>query len=130
MTEDSDAGGEGKTGEDDHRPQRRHRRGQRALPQDCLGPDCPQFKGIFVRNVGTLARALPPSPATSRYASFLARNAESLWARDRLDDRGRVFFGPYWQGPFGFPNATVQTSALDALVEAMSVDDLGAARGR
>jgi predicted alpha-1,6-mannanase (GH76 family) len=103
----------------DRRPRRVHRK--EAEPTDCLGPDCPQFKGIFTRNLGTLVRALPSSEGAS-YASFLAHNAAAIWHDDRSEIRGKEFFGVYWQGPFALPNATVQTSALDTLVEAISLD--------
>ena len=112
--------------EDYRRPRRIHppARPPGLLPQpktDCLGPDCPQFKGIFMRNLGTLARALSQAER-SKYARFLAHNAESIWRNDRSESQGRVFFGVYWQGPFGLANATVQTAALDTLVEAMSLE--------
>src|SRR5579883_339702 len=108
-------------GKDNRRPHGVHRKGRTASLTDCLGPDCPQFKGIFMRNLGTLTRALPASESQP-YAEFLRRNADSIWQRDRADAEGKVFFGVYWQGPFGFSNATVQTSALDALVETMPLD--------
>jgi predicted alpha-1,6-mannanase (GH76 family) len=109
---------------ENRRPRRVH--GTNAEPTDCFGPDCPQFKGIFMRNLGTLVRALPASDRET-YANFLAHNAATIWQDDRWETRGKVFFGVYWQGPFSLPNATVQTSALDALVEAMALELDGAA---
>jgi predicted alpha-1,6-mannanase (GH76 family) len=112
----------------DRRPRRVHstKAEPEAEPTDCFGPDCPQFKGIFMRNLGTLVRALPASDRAN-YAHFLAHNAAAIWQDDRSEIQGKTFFGVYWQGPFTLPGATVQTSALDALVEAMALEsgDLG-----
>jgi predicted alpha-1,6-mannanase (GH76 family) len=107
----------------DRRPRRVHstKAEPEADPTDCFGPDCPQFKGIFMRNLGTLVRALPASDRAT-YAHFLAHNAAAIWQDDRSETQGKMFFGVYWQGPFTLPGAAVQTSALDALVEAMALE--------
>lgn len=80
-------------------------------------PDGLQFKGIFARNLATLAAA-NPSP---EYVKFLKNNAQSIWA----NDQGPAFqFGLVWSGPFEFPsngNAGIQTSAIDALLAAAEV---------
>jgi predicted alpha-1,6-mannanase (GH76 family) len=108
--------------EGERKPRRVHAHHVQALATDCSGPDCPQFKGIFMRNLGTLARELPDSDRT-KYEKFFQENAESIWQRDRIDAHGDPFFGTYWQGPRSEEvNAMTEASALDALVGAMSVE--------
>jgi predicted alpha-1,6-mannanase (GH76 family) len=78
------------------------------------GNDAPQFKGIFVRNLGLLDKAAP----SDRYKEFIDANADSIWA----NDRGPNFeFGAMWQGPFDSANAIHQSSALDTLVAALEI---------
>lgn len=80
---------------------------------DC-GGDGSQFKGIFARNLQILQQTSPES----RYAEFLDRNADSVWQADRND---RNEFGLDWDGPYVGPaNASTQSSALDAIVGALS----------
>jgi predicted alpha-1,6-mannanase (GH76 family) len=83
------------------------------------GGDSPQFKGIFVRNLMDLYHALPDAdPHRQRYRNFVDANASSIWARDQGK---RHEFGAVWQGPFDSADATRQTSALDALIAAASM---------
>ena len=83
------------------------------------GGDAPQFKGIFVRNLVRLYDVLPESdPHRQRYRQFVEANARSVWLRDRGK---RNEFGAVWQGPFDSADATRQTSALDELVAAASM---------
>ncbi|HZZ39470.1 MAG TPA: glycoside hydrolase family 76 protein [Acidobacteriaceae bacterium] len=83
------------------------------------GGDAPQFKGIFVRNLMRLYQALPDNdPHRRRYQKFFAANARSLW---RYDQGKHHECGAVWQGPFDSADATRQTSALDALIAAASM---------
>ncbi len=81
------------------------------------GADGVQFKGIFVRNLARLDRAVPQR----RYATFLRANAESIWK----NDQGPGYqFGQVWSGPFenqDSGNAASQTSAIDAFLAAAGV---------
>jgi predicted alpha-1,6-mannanase (GH76 family) len=76
------------------------------------GGDGPQFKGIFMRNLGELTAVA--SDPTDR--PFLAKNADYVWnaARNASDQ-----IGVSWSGPFDSADAARQTSALDALVAAI-----------
>lgn len=78
------------------------------------GNDTPQFKGIFVRNLGILYKAAP----SDRYKAFIDSNAASIWANDRGPNYA---FGAMWQGPFDSANAIHQSSALDTLVAALEI---------
>lgn len=78
------------------------------------GGDVPQFKGIFSRNLMLLNNAFP----NPRYQSFARANAQALWNKDR---DAANHFGFYWAGPFDMPDASRQSSALDALVAAAAL---------
>jgi predicted alpha-1,6-mannanase (GH76 family) len=75
------------------------------------GPDQPQFKGIFIRNLVKLNAAAP----NTLYKTFVDNNANSIWANDQSTG---YKFGVYWEGPFDSADGTRQTSALDALIAA------------
>jgi predicted alpha-1,6-mannanase (GH76 family) len=78
------------------------------------GPDGPQFKGIFVRNLMELNQAFP----NPEYRAFVTTNVNSIW----LNDQGPAYkFGVYWQGPFDSADATRQTSALDVFIAALQM---------
>jgi predicted alpha-1,6-mannanase (GH76 family) len=78
------------------------------------GGDAPQFKGIFMRNLMYLNSALP----NAQYKAFIDANANSIW----VNDLGTNYeFGGLWQGPFDSADATRQTSALDAIIAAVTV---------
>jgi predicted alpha-1,6-mannanase (GH76 family) len=79
------------------------------------GPDLPQFKGVFMRNLVKLYR-VAPRPA---YRSFLRMNADSIWQKDQGENHK---LGMNWQGPFDSGDATRQTSALDALIAAVEME--------
>jgi predicted alpha-1,6-mannanase (GH76 family) len=79
--------------------------------------DLPQFKGIFMRNLGYLAARVGP-PGNAGYVAFIHRNAASLLARNR---NSISQFGYRWQGPFDGPDVVRQASALEALNAAMRV---------
>ncbi|KAI6865014.1 hypothetical protein KC323_g4501, partial [Hortaea werneckii] len=78
-----------------------------------------QFKGIFVRNLAELSAV---RPQREEYREFLARNARSVWEKDRVsggEDEG--LFGAAWQGPVGSVSSAAQGSGLDCLVAAAGV---------
>ena len=78
------------------------------------GADGVQFKGIFVRNLVLLQKAHPQAA----YRTFIDKNADTLWK----DARGpNSQLAERWSGPFTSGNAASQTSALDALVAAASI---------
>ena len=82
------------------------------------GPDWPQFKGIFLRNLARLGEVAPDSA----YKQFADTNAESLWRNDRKhNSSGNDQFGQLWQGPFDSADATRQTSGLDVLLAALAI---------
>jgi len=70
--------------------------------------DRPQFKGIFVRNLFDFYLQ-SPRPA---YSEFILDNARSIWASNRNSANQ---FGLHWAGPFDYPDAGRQSSALDVL---------------
>ena len=78
------------------------------------GPDLPQFKGIFLRNLVRLNKVAP----RTKYKTFAATNAESIWHNDQGPNHQ---FGKPWQGPFDSGDGTRQTSALDALIAAIEM---------
>lgn len=87
-------------------------------PNACNG-DQEQFKGIFSRNVQFLYKRnsyLPPETATL-YKDFLQRNADSIWAKNNIDNQ----MGLVWSGPRGRVSVQTQSSALDAIVGAAAV---------
>jgi len=79
------------------------------LNSDC-GPDGPQFKGIFMRYLGMLAKQLQGAQR-SKYVNWVQVNSDSIWNKDRSADNQ---CGLKWVGPANQPvTATTQTSALD-----------------
>ncbi len=74
----------------------------------CHGGDVPQFKGIFIRYLAYLY----DETHKPEYLQFLLRNAHSVWLNDR--NAGNQL-GLAWTGPFDFPDAARQSSALTAL---------------
>ncbi|KAI8943284.1 hypothetical protein NX059_001304 [Plenodomus lindquistii] len=81
------------------------------------GGDGNQFKGIFMRNLQALHKESPDAA----YVDAVRINADSIWKNDRGGDMG-VVFGVNWAGPYRGPaNASMQSSAMDALVAAIVV---------
>jgi predicted alpha-1,6-mannanase (GH76 family) len=80
------------------------------------GADGPQFKGIFMRNLGTLYAA-SPKPS---YADFIGRNADAIWNTARNTENQ---LGLRWGARFDRADAARQTSALDALLVAVALDE-------
>jgi predicted alpha-1,6-mannanase (GH76 family) len=75
------------------------------------GPDGPQFKGIFIRNLVKLNGAAP----SAQYKTFVDTNAGSIWKNDQ---GANYQFGGVWEGAYDTGDGTRQTSALDALIGA------------
>lgn len=79
------------------------------------GEDGPQFKGIFIRNLYYLYQ----HTNKQTYAKFILRNAKSIWLNNRNSDNQ---LGLVWSGPFDLADATRQSSAMDAINAAISLD--------
>ncbi|MFZ0745223.1 MAG: glycoside hydrolase family 76 protein [Terracidiphilus sp.] len=79
------------------------------------GGDVPQFKGIFARNLMILNGASPDR----RFVTFIHADAQSAWNNDRNASNQ---FGFWWGGPFDAADAARQSSVLDLLVAAETVD--------
>jgi predicted alpha-1,6-mannanase (GH76 family) len=73
------------------------------------GNDGPQFKGIFMRNLGLLQT----ESNKDTYAAFMALNADSIWANAR-NDQNQLGLG--WGRRLDRADAARQASALDALL--------------
>jgi predicted alpha-1,6-mannanase (GH76 family) len=98
--------------------------GSNQILHDVCEPRCDntaaQFKGIFLRNLRILQQASP----RPEFATFITKNADSIWANDRTISGSETLLGQVWSGPFVVPaNATTQSSALDALVAAGAIAD-------
>ena len=77
---------------------------------DHCGVDGPSFKGVYVRNLGELDRAVGGHP----YQAYLERQADSLASTH--DSLGQ--YGVSWTGPIDRTDGARQQSALDALISA------------
>jgi predicted alpha-1,6-mannanase (GH76 family) len=86
---------------------------------DC-GGDGAQFKGIFMRNLVKLNSVVQDD----MFANAIRKNAASIWEWDtKLTSDGLPVFSVNWAGPWISPaNASMQSSAMDALVAAVVVD--------
>ncbi|KAL2121567.1 hypothetical protein VTJ04DRAFT_5594 [Mycothermus thermophilus] len=83
---------------------------------DC-GSDGGQFKGIFMRNLVDLYKAVPDD----EFLLAILRNADAVWTRNRNDQNQ---FGISWWGPPDAgrgPDASTHSSALDVVVGARAV---------
>ncbi|PLN85677.1 Six-hairpin glycosidase [Aspergillus taichungensis] len=89
---------------------------QESCEPDC-GADGSQFKGIFMRNLIRLHQAAPDC----KIESFIRRNTDSIWDRDRDDDN---HLGIRWSGPYAVADASTQSSACDALIAAAALHPL------
>jgi predicted alpha-1,6-mannanase (GH76 family) len=86
------------------------------------GADALQFKGIFARNLALLDKKHPQKS----YKVFIDKNAEVLWK----DAQGPGFeLSERWSGPFDSGNAASETSALDVLVGAATLQAKGKLKG-
>ncbi|QHS52461.1 glycoside hydrolase family 76 protein [Edaphobacter sp. 12200R-103] len=79
------------------------------------GADGIQFKGIFVRNLRDLNN-IAAEPVTGK---AIAANAEAIWTKNRTSQNT---FGTVWSGPITTPDAGTQSSALDALNAAITLE--------
>jgi len=77
------------------------------------GDDGPQFKGIFMRNLALLDHQHPQR----LYDHFILANSASILAH--LDDSHAI--GIDWAAPTSTATAATQTSGLDAIVAALSL---------
>ncbi|PMB71813.1 Mannan endo-1,6-alpha-mannosidase DFG5 [Beauveria bassiana] len=78
------------------------------------GSDGAQFKGVYARNLRYLDEISPSNDI--KY--FLARNADSIWAKDRDENNNKL--GVAWAGPLYSPIGNAHSSAMDALVGAVA----------
>ena len=83
------------------------------------GADGVQFKGVFLRNL-TALQAVVHDP---KFETFADTNAQSIWNHARGPN---YQLGQTWAGPFDAGNAASQTSALDAILAAASMQMQGA----
>ena len=82
------------------------------------GADGSQFKGIFMRNLQKLQAAAP----NDGFLKSIGANAASIWKYDK-DSANEL--SVVWSGPFvSPPNASTQSSAMDALVAAVAFQSL------
>jgi predicted alpha-1,6-mannanase (GH76 family) len=77
-------------------------------------PDATQFKGIFIRNLHMLHQDSP----NDLYKKVIEACANSIWEYDRnyLNQ-----LGVNWAGPVASIDASTHSSALDALVAAVTI---------
>ena len=80
------------------------------------GADGTQFKGILVRNL----RILDETQRVKGYERFILANADSVGAQTRSKNHR---LGPQWAAPFGHPDASSQSSALDLQVAAAALTE-------
>jgi predicted alpha-1,6-mannanase (GH76 family) len=87
----------------------------------CGGDVCTQFKGVFMRNLAHLYAARPALDLQK----YMRHQSDVLWAEKNAQSQ----FGYQWQLPFDKATASRQSSALDALVAAVSSSNLNLALG-
>ncbi|KAM0669728.1 hypothetical protein ACQRIT_002177 [Beauveria bassiana] len=79
------------------------------------GQDGQQFKGIFIRNLAYLQAVAPDD----QFKTFILNNAKSIWNKDREPRSNKL--GVAWAGPYFDASSATQSSALDALVAAITM---------
>ena len=88
------------------------------LVEPCEATGCdingPSFKGIYVRNLGELNRALSDHP----YSDYLLDQADSSYDHNRTSDNE---YGIHWAGPIAALSSATQQSAVDLLVAAQPI---------
>jgi predicted alpha-1,6-mannanase (GH76 family) len=84
-----------------------------ACEPNCGGDDVPQFKGIFVRNLSALQHTSPHR----QYADFIEVNARAIVAHQDAE----ASIGIDWNKPTTTASAATQSSGLDAVVSALSL---------
>jgi predicted alpha-1,6-mannanase (GH76 family) len=85
-------------------------------PKQEDGADGVQFKGIFMRHLAYLYNQTKDKTT----AEFLFKNAESI--QNSAIKSGSYQIGSQWEGPFDSADAGRQSSAIDALVSAIQVE--------
>jgi predicted alpha-1,6-mannanase (GH76 family) len=83
-----------------------------------MGADAPTFKGVFIRNLGYLAKAT----GDEAYKRYILRQAQSIWANDRSGD-GNNKIGNVWDHYYEQYGASGHCSGVDALVAAAIVGE-------
>lgn len=83
------------------------------LCEPTCGADGTQFKGVFMRNLQRLYR----HDKRKEYASFIHRNARSIWDKSR--NGGSL--GVNWAGPWVQGDAATQSSAMEAFVAELAI---------
>ena len=90
------------------------------LTEPCEQSGCdvngPSFKGIYVRNLGELNRALDDHP----YSDYLIHQASTAYDHNRTQNNE---YGLHWAGPIQSISGATQQSAVDLLVAAHPPDD-------
>jgi len=88
------------------------------LTEPCEQSGCdvngPSFKGIYVRNLGELNRALDDHP----YSDYLVDQATTAYDNNRTEDNE---YGLHWAGPIQHVSGATQQSAVDLLVAAQPI---------
>jgi hypothetical protein len=89
------------------------------------GADTAQAKGIYVRNLATMDRWLDwdYDYDVKRQVSSITWWAYSMWFGARQDVEGGVMFSACWEAPVWPMNATTQSSAMDTLLAAWSLQE-------
>ncbi|KAK7746117.1 hypothetical protein SLS62_009496 [Diatrype stigma] len=84
---------------------------------DCA-VDAPIFKGVFVRYLAKLDRALERLEGQRPYYAFIEANARSAYdvARSRNGSGTGDFYGYMWQAPFDTSSLARQVSAVNLMV--------------
>lgn len=88
----------------------------------CGGDICTQFKGVFMRNLAYLHQKHP----LPEYQAYMRKQSDQLWNSNR---NAMSQFGYEWHLPFDKTTASRQSSALDALVAAVSSSQMNLALG-
>ncbi len=84
--------------------------------------DGPSFKGIYIRNLGELNRALADHP----YTDYITTQASTAYDNDRTKN---AEYGLHWAGPIAFLSGATQQSAVDLLVAARMATQPPSSRG-
>ena len=89
----------------------------------CGGDICAQFKGIFMRNLAYLYKALP----LPEFQAYMKRQSDDLWTTSVRNSQNE--FGYAWEASFDTATAARQSSALDALIAAVRSENMNLAIG-
>jgi predicted alpha-1,6-mannanase (GH76 family) len=89
----------------------------------CGGNICDQFKGIFMRNLAYLYKALP----LPELQAYMKRQSDNLWTTSVRNADNEFDYA--WEAPFAGATASRQSSALDALIAAVRSENMNLAIG-